>query len=113
MRWKLVYRLISCYSLKKVQTAFFSAYDNTTEDIKQRFEQTHCMIYYSIQNVLASSIKGRKTEDQVNQILPFCQGDLVKQKTKSPLKVSGGMNNARATTIDSVILFFYGIYLNG
>ena len=31
---------------------------------------------------------------------------------KSPLKVSDVMINARAKTIDSVILFFHGIYLN-
>ena len=32
---------------------------------------------------------------------------------KSPLKVSDVMSNARAITIDSVILLFYIIYLNG
>ena len=32
---------------------------------------------------------------------------------KSPLKVSDVMINARAITIDSVILFFHGIYLKG
>ena len=32
---------------------------------------------------------------------------------KPPLKVSGVMINARAITIDSVILLFYAIYLNG
>ena len=65
------------------------------------------MIHYSIQNVLASSLKGRKTEAQVNQTLYFCQGDLVKEKIKSPLNVSGVMINARAATIDSVILLFF------
>ena len=40
----LVYRFISCYSLKKVQTVFFSANDNTSEGIKQRFEQIYYMI---------------------------------------------------------------------
>ena len=70
------------------------------------------MIYGSIQNVLAIGITGRKVEDQVNQIAHFYQGDLVKEKMKSPLKVSDVMVNARAITIDSVILFFHGIYLN-
>ena len=32
---------------------------------------------------------------------------------KSPLKVSDVMINVRAITIDSVIMFFDGIYLNG
>ena len=64
------------------------------------------MIYYSIQNVLAIGIKGGKIEDQVNQIVPFYQGDLLKDKMTSTLKVSGVMINARAETIDSVILFF-------
>ena len=71
------------------------------------------MIYGSIQNVLASGITGSKIEDQVNQITHFYQGDLVKEKMKSPLKVSDVMINARVITIDSVILFFHGIYLNG
>ena len=71
------------------------------------------MIYWSIQNVLAIGIEGRKIEDQVNQIAPFYQGDLVKEKMKSPLKVSGIMINARAITIDNAILFFYEICLNG
>ena len=34
------------------------------------------MIYCSIQNVLAINIKERKIEDEVNKIVPFCQGDL-------------------------------------
>ena len=85
---------------------FFITYGNTTEDIKQRFEQNYYMTYCSIQNVLAVGIKRRKIEDQVNQIVPFYQGDLVKEKMTSPLKVSGVMINAGATTIDSVILFF-------
>ena len=93
--------------LKKCRNRFFfSAYDNTTEGIKQRFEQTCYMIYYSIQNVLAIGIKGRKIEDQVNQTVPFYQDDLVKEKMKSPWKVSGVMINARAIITDSVILFF-------
>ena len=71
------------------------------------------MIYDSIQNVLAIGITGRKIEDQVDQIAHFYQGDLVKEKMKSPLKVSDVMINARVITIDSVILFFHGIYLNG
>ena len=71
------------------------------------------MIYGSIQNVLAIGITGRKIEDQVNQIAHFHQGYLVKEKMKSPLKVSYVMINARAITIDSVVLFFYGIYLIG
>ena len=38
------------------------------------------MIYCSIQNVLAIDLKGRKIEDQVNQIVSFYQGylDLIK-----------------------------------
>ena len=64
------------------------------------------MIYCSIQNVLAIGIKERKVEYQVNQIVSFYQGDIVKEKMASPLKISGVMINARAITIDSVILFF-------
>ena len=64
------------------------------------------MIYCSAKNVLATGIKWRKIEDQVNQIAPFYQGDLGKENMKSPLKVSGVMINSRAKTIDSVILFF-------
>ena len=71
------------------------------------------MIYGSIQNVLAIGITVRKIEDQVNQTAHFYQGDLVKEKMKSPLKVSDEMINAEAICIDSVILFFHGIYLNG
>ena len=97
---------------KKYKWFFFSAYDNTTDGIKKRFEQTYYMIYGSIQNVLAIGITWRKIEDQVNQIAHFYQGDLVKEKMKSPLKVSDVMINARAITIDSVILLFHGIYLN-
>ena len=55
----------------------------------------------------------RNIEDQVNQIAHFYQGDLVKEKKTSPLKVSDVMINARAITIDSVILFFHGIYFSG
>ena len=90
-----------------------STNDNTTEGIKQRFEQTYYMIYDSIQNVLAIGITLRKIEDQVNQIAHFYQGDLIKEKMKSPLKVSDVIINARAITIDNVILFFHGICLNG
>ena len=61
--------------VKKIKTVFFSAYDNTTEDIKQRFEQTYYILYCSIQNVLAIGIKERKIEDQVNQMVPFYQGN--------------------------------------
>ena len=73
------------------------------------------MIYGSIQKVLAIGIIGRKKEDQVNQTAHFYQGDLVKEKMKSPLKVSDVMINAGAITIDSVILFSHGMffYLNG
>ena len=71
------------------------------------------MNYGLIQNVLAIGITGRKIEDQFNQIAHFYQGDIVKEKMKSPLKVSDVMINARAITIDSVILSFHGIYLNG
>ena len=70
------------------------------------------MIYGSSQNVLAIGITGRKIEDQVNQTAHFYQGDLIKEKMKSPLKVSDVMINARAITIGSVILFFHGIYVN-
>ena len=69
-------------------------------------------LYGSIQNVLAIGITGGKIEDQVNQIAHFYQSYLVKEKMKSPLKVSDVMINARAITIDSVILFFHGIYLS-
>ena len=51
---------------KSTDVFFFSAYGNTTEGIKQRFEQTYYMIYCSIQNVLTIGIKGRKIEEQVN-----------------------------------------------
>ena len=71
------------------------------------------MIYGSIQNVLAIGITGRNTGDQVNQIAHFYEGDLIKEKMKSPLKVSDVMINVRAITIDSVIMFFDEIYLNG
>ena len=71
------------------------------------------MIYGSIQNVLAIGIIGRKIEDQVNQTAHFYQDDLVKEKMKSLLKVSDVMINARAITIDCIILFFHGIYLSG
>ena len=64
------------------------------------------MIYCSIQNVLAIGIKGRKKEHQVNQIVPFYQGDLLKEKMTSPLKVSSIMINGKGITIDTVILFF-------
>ena len=69
--------------LKKVLTAFFSTYDNSTDGIKQSFEQICYMIYGSIQNVLAIGITGRKIEDQVNQIAHFHQDNLVKEKMKS------------------------------
>ena len=78
-----------------------------------RFEQTYYVIYGSIENVQAIGITGRKIEDQVNKIAHFYQGDLVKEKMKSPLKVSDVIINTRTITIDSVILFFHGIYLNG
>ena len=90
----------------------FSAYDSTTEGIKQRFEQTYYMIYGLIQNVLAIGITGRKIEDQVNQIAHFYQGNLVKEKMKSPLKVSDVMINARAITVDSVMLFFFTEFIS-
>ena len=47
------------------------------------------MIYCSITNVLAIGIKERKVEDQVGQVVRFYQGDLVKEKMTSQLKVSG------------------------
>ena len=62
------------------------------------------MIYHSIQNVPAIRIRGRKIKYQVNQIVPFYQGGLVKEKIK--LKVSGLMVSARTITTDSAILFF-------
>ena len=109
-----VYRFISCYSIKQAQMVFFfNVYDNTTEAIKQRIEHTYYMIYGSIQNVLTIGITGRKIEDQINQIAYFYQGDLVKERMKSPLKVSDVMINARVITIDIVILLFHGIYLSG
>ena len=61
---------------KSTNSFFFSAYDNTTESIKQRFEQTYYMIYGSIQNVLAIGMTGRKMKDQINQIGHFYQGNL-------------------------------------
>ena len=91
----LVYRFISYYLLKKYKQFFFSVYDRTTEGIKQRFEQTYYMVYCSVQYVVAIGIKGNKIEDQVNQTAPFYQGDLVKQKIKFTLKVSGIMINAK------------------
>ena len=72
MKWILVgLPLNFLLLLKKVQRTFFSAYDNTTEGIKQRFEQTYYMIYGSIQNVLVLRILWRKIENQVNQIAHF------------------------------------------
>ena len=66
-----------------MQAVFFlSAYGNTTDSIKQKFEQTCWMIYGSIKNVLTIGITRRKREDQVNQIVYFYQGDLVKEKMK-------------------------------
>ena len=68
------------------------------------------MVYCSVQYVVAIDIKGNKIEDQVNQTAPFYQVDLMKQKIKFTLKVSGIMINAKlkikAVTIDSVILVF-------
>ena len=64
------------------------------------------MIYGSTQNILAIGITGRKTKVQVNQIAHFYQGDLVKEKMNSPLKVSDVINNAGVRTIGIVILFF-------
>ena len=92
--------LLHFLSLIKKITVFFSTYDNTTEGIKKRLEQIYYMIYCPVQYVLAIGIKGDKIEDQA----PFYQGDLVKQKMKSTLKVSGVMINARAVTIDSVYI---------
>ena len=51
-----------------------------------RFEQTYYVIYCSIQNVLAIGIKGRKIEDQANQIVPFYQRDPSKRKNDIPIK---------------------------
>ena len=97
---------------KKYKLCFFSAYYNTTESIKQRFAQIYYMIYGSIQNVLAIGTTGRnRRSGQPN--CTFLSRRLVKEKMKSPLKVSDVMINARAIAIDSVILFFHGIYLNG
>ena len=64
------------------------------------------MIYWSIQNVLAIGIKGRKIECQVNQIVPFYQGDIVKEKMASPFKISGVMINARAIKLLTVSFCF-------
>ena len=45
------------------------------------------MIYCSIENVLAiGKKKGRKIDNQVNQIVPFYQGNLVKEKNEIPIK---------------------------
>ena len=41
---------------KSTNGSFLSAYGSTSEDIKQKFEQTYYMIYCSIQNVLVISI---------------------------------------------------------
>ena len=71
------------------------------------------MIYGSIQNVLAIGKTERIIEDQVNQIAHFYQGDLLKEKMKSALKVSDIIINARAINIDSVILVFHRIFFNG
>ena len=71
---------------KKYKRIFFSAYENTTEGIKQRFEKTYFMIYCSIQNVLPIGITGRKIEDQVNQIAHFSQGNVVKEKNEIRIK---------------------------
>ena len=53
------------------------------------------MVYCSVQYVVAIGIKGNKIEDQVNQTAPFYQVDLMKQKIKFTLKVSGIMINAK------------------
>lgn len=45
---------------EKEKRIYFRDFDNTTEDIKQRLEQTDYMIYRSIQNVLPIGIKARK-----------------------------------------------------
>ena len=50
----LVYRFISCYSLKKYKRLVFLSF--LLQSIKQRFEQTLYMIYCSIQNVLVIGI---------------------------------------------------------
>ena len=65
---------------EKEKRIYFRDFDNTTEDIKQRLEQTDYMIYRSIQNVLVTDIIRRKLENKFNQIAPFYQGDLVKKK---------------------------------
>ena len=85
----------SCYSFKKVQTdfLFFSAYDDTTESIKQRFEQTYYMIYCSNQNALVIGIKGRKIEDHLNQIVLFYQGYLVKKTWNTQIRIKSFRRN--------------------
>ena len=85
MRWMLVGLSLHFLLLHKNYTNgfFFSAYDNTTESIKQKFEQTYYMGHDSIQNVLAIGKTGRKIEDRVNQTARFYSGDLVKEKMNS------------------------------
>ena len=52
----LVYRLISCYSKRKVLTALSKEFNKLIT----------YMIYYSIQHVLLDKIKRRKKEDEAN-----------------------------------------------
>ena len=49
---------------EKYKRIFYSAYGNTTDDIKQSFEQINCMIYFSIQNFMFKELKRRKIEDE-------------------------------------------------
>ena len=102
-----VYRFISCYSLKERGfSGFFSTYDNTTEGIKQTFEQTYYMIYGSIKNALAIGITGRKKIRSGQPNCTFLSRRSSKRKNEMPLKVSDVMINARGGVINSVVLFF-------
>lgn len=50
------------------------------ENYKRRFQQTGCMINFSIQNVLFNEIKWRKIKDDANQVASFQKGHLDKEK---------------------------------
>ena len=50
----MAYNFISCYSQGKVQTDFFSGYDETTESVKQKFERTNYVIYCTVRNALST-----------------------------------------------------------
>ena len=64
----------------------FSAYRNTTEGIKQRFEQTYYMIYGLIQNVLAIGITGKKNRRSGQPNCTFLSRQSSKRKNEIPIK---------------------------